>query len=95
VSVEKWFHQTQLPASGSWYNNEVQHYTNRIENSIVGSGILKIVAKENYTNQGVNKFTSARLNSKFAFRYGRVDVRAKVPVDQGIPAIWLLGKKYK
>jgi hypothetical protein len=55
-------------ASGSWYNNEVQHYTNRIENSIVGSGILKIVAK-NYTNQGVNKqFTSARLNSKFAFR---------------------------
>lgn len=95
VSVEKWFHQTQLPASGSWYNNEVQHYTNRIENSIVGSGILKIVAKrENYTNQGVNKqFTSARLNSKFAFRYGRVDVRAKVPVDQGTwPAIWLLGK---
>jgi predicted small secreted protein len=45
VSVEKWFHQTQLPTSGSWYNNEVQHYTNRIENSIVGSGILKIVAK--------------------------------------------------
>jgi hypothetical protein len=56
----------------------------RIENSIVGSGIPKIVAKrENYTNQGVNKqFTSARLNSKFAFRYGRVD-DAKVPVDQG------------
>jgi hypothetical protein len=52
VSVEKWFHQT-ITASGSWYNNEVQHYTNRIENSIVGSGILKIVAKKKEKNQGV------------------------------------------
>jgi beta-glucanase (GH16 family) len=95
VDANNWFHQTQLPVGGSWFNNEVQHYTDRIENSSVNSGFLKIVAiKENYTNQGVTKaYTSARLNSKFSFKYGRVDVRAKIPVDQGTwPAIWMLGK---
>lgn len=95
VNSNKWFHQTQLPNGGSWYNGEVQHYTSQTTNSYALSGFLNIVAiKENYTNQGVTKaYTSARLNSKFAFKYGRVDVRAKVPLDQGTwPAIWLLGK---
>jgi beta-glucanase (GH16 family) len=33
------------------------------------------------------------LNSKFAFKYGRVDVRAKLPIEAGTwPAIWMLGK---
>jgi beta-glucanase (GH16 family) len=33
------------------------------------------------------------LNSKFAFTYGRVDVRARLPFGEGTwPAIWTLGK---
>ena len=31
VNQEKWFHQTQLPNGYSWYNNELQHYTDEIE----------------------------------------------------------------
>ena len=95
VNSTNWFHQTQLPAGGSWYNNEVQHYTNRQINSFVNNGFLNIVAKrETFTNQGQTKqFTSARLNSKFAFKYGRVEVRAKMPTGIGTwPAIWMLGK---
>lgn len=95
VNTNNWFHQTQLPGGGSWNNGEVQHYTNLATNSYVNNGFLNIVAKkENFTDQGVTKqYTSARLNSKFAFKYGRVDVRAKLPVDAGTwPAIWLLGK---
>ncbi|WP_396177157.1 family 16 glycosylhydrolase [Flavobacterium sp.] len=95
VNSTKWHHQTQLPAGGSWFNGEQQHYTNLITNSFVNTGFLNIKAiKEPYTNQGVTKqYTSARLNSKFAFMYGRVDVRAKIPTNQGTwPAIWLLGK---
>lgn len=95
VNPAKWFHQTQIPAGGSWYNNEVQHYTNRLDNSFVSGTDLNIVAKrENFTDQNVTKqFTSARLNSKFAFRYGRVDIRAKAPNNAGTwPALWLLGK---
>lgn len=95
INSTKWFHQTRIPAGGSWYNNEVQHYTNRTSNSFVADGNLNIVARrENFTDQNVTKqFTSARLNSKFAFRYGRVDIRAKVPNGAGTwPALWLLGK---
>ncbi|MDG1849420.1 MAG: glycoside hydrolase family 16 protein, partial [Flavobacteriales bacterium] len=95
INSEKWFHQTQLPNGWGWYNNEKQHYTNRIENSYVEDGILKIVAKkEDFHDQGHTKeFTSARLNSKFAFQYGKVEVRAILPVGQGTwPAIWTLGK---
>lgn len=95
INASKWHHQIQIPAGGSWYNGEVQHYTNRIVNSYVDGGLLKIVAKrEAFTDQGHTKqFTSARLNSKFAFTYGRVDIRAKVPTAQGTwPALWLLGK---
>lgn len=95
VNTTHWFHQTQLPTAGSWFNGEVQHYTNLTTNSFVDAGLLKIVAiKENYTDQGITKeYTSARLNSKFAYKYGRVDVRAKLPIDTGTwPAIWMLGK---
>jgi beta-glucanase (GH16 family) len=95
VDDARWFHQTQLPTPGSWYNGEVQHYTNRTANSIVEDGLLKIIAKkESFTDQGYTKqYTSARLNSKFSFTYGRVEVRAKLPFGVGTwPAIWTLGK---
>jgi beta-glucanase (GH16 family) len=95
VNTTKWHHQTQIPAGGNWHNGEQQHYTNLPTNSFVENGVLKIVAKRQvFDDQGVIKqFTSARLNSKFAYTYGRVDIRAKVPTNQGTwPALWLLGK---
>lgn len=95
INPNNWFHQTQLPSGGSWFNGEVQHYTDRMDNSYVEGGFLNIVAKrERFTDQGETKdFTSARLNSKYAFTYGRVDVRAKLPLGDGTwPAIWTLGK---
>ena len=56
IDVNKWFHQTQIPAGGNWYNNEVQHYTNRTTNSFVDGGNLHIVAKkETFTDQNVTK----------------------------------------
>ncbi|MEM6262085.1 MAG: family 16 glycosylhydrolase [Bacteroidota bacterium] len=95
INTSKWHHQTRLPNGTSWYNNEVQHYTNRVKNSFVDTGYLHIMAiKEQFTDQGQTKsYTSARLNSKFAFTYGRVEARAKLPFGSGTwPAIWMLGK---
>jgi beta-glucanase (GH16 family) len=95
VDSTKWFHQTILPNGKSWHNQEQQHYTNRLENAYVSDGLLKIKAKkETFKDQGVSKkYTSARLNSKFAFTYGRVEVRAKLPKGHGTwPAIWMLPK---
>jgi|TARA_R110000737_G_scaffold157205_1_gene185737 beta-glucanase (GH16 family) len=97
VNSLNWHHQTQVIIPGvGWANGEEQHYTNRIDNSFVdNAGFLNIVAKqEQYSYQNLTKnYTSARLNSKFAFTYGRIDVRAKIPIVAGSwPAIWTLGK---
>ena len=95
VNSTNWFQQTLLPGGTGWFNQEVQHYTNQLANSFVDAGALSIVAKkQSYTDQGVTKqYTSARLNSKFAFKYGRVDIRAKIPKEAGTwPALWMLGK---
>ena len=53
VNTTKWFQQTQLPNGDAWFNNEQQHYTNRITNAFVSDGTLKIVAKkEPFADQG-------------------------------------------
>ena len=94
----KWFLETQAPNNGSWYNDELQHYTNRSDNAYVSEGSLKIIAKkEAYAHSGSTQaYTSARLNSKFSFTYGKVEVRAKLPRAQGTwPAIWTLGSNLK
>ncbi|MFI1743344.1 family 16 glycosylhydrolase [Thalassobellus sediminis] len=95
VDDTKWFHQTKFIAGNSWANGEEQHYTDRELNSYIDNGTLKIKAiRESFRDQNVTKqYTSARLNSKFTFKYGRVEVRAKLPSVSGTwPAIWLLGK---
>lgn len=78
--------------AGGWGNNESQYYTNRSDNVIVENGLLKIITKkENY--QG-SSHTSARLLSKgkFSFKYGKVEIRAKLPAGGGTwPALWMLG----
>jgi beta-glucanase (GH16 family) len=93
IDSEKWFHQTQLPPGGSWWGGIIQHYTNKLDNTYLEDGNLNLVAKkEVFKDQGITKqYTSARLNSKFAFTYGRVEVRAKLPQGTGTwPAIWML-----
>ncbi len=100
-SSTNWHFQTDciVGAPGCWANNEAQHYTDRTSgpnlNSAVGNGNLSIIARrEDYDDQGRDlDYTSARLNSKYAFTYGRVDVRAQLPPEAGTwPAIWMLGR---
>jgi beta-glucanase (GH16 family) len=97
VDSDKWLFETFPPNNGSWWNSEKQHYTDRLDNANVSNGTLKIVArKEEYTFAGSTKnYTSARLNSKFNFTYGKIDVKAKLPTGVGTwPAIWTLGSNY-
>jgi beta-glucanase (GH16 family) len=77
-----------------WGNNELQIYTSSDNNASVGMdgdlSVLKITA----IKTGENSYTSAKMttNGLFSMRFGRVDVRAKLPEGQGIwPAIWMLG----
>jgi len=93
IDTEKWFLQTQLPPGGSWWGGIIQHYTDSEENTYLKDGYLNLVAKkQKLTDQGETKnYTSARLNSKFAFTYGKIEIRAKLPSGHGTwPAIWML-----
>lgn len=77
---------------GGWGNNEAQYYTSRADNVIVQGGVLKIITKKE-AYQG-SSYTSARMLSKgkFSFKYGKVEIRAKLPVGGGTwPAFWMLG----
>jgi beta-glucanase (GH16 family) len=83
---------------GGWGNNELQTYTRRTQNAYLdGEGNLIIkVLKETFTgSDGITRnYTSARLltKGKFEQKYGRFEVRIKVPFGQGIwPAFWMLG----
>ena len=92
LDSSKWVHEV----GDSWYNNEVQSYTSRLENSKVEDGKLKIIAKKESYNG--NNYTSARIisNTKKDFTYGRVDIKAKIPGKKGTwPALWLLGSNFK
>jgi len=85
----KWIYDTAGNAA-SWGNNEAQCYTiGRKENAKVENGSLAITAiKEDLEGK---KYTSARLISKTAWQYGRIEVRAKLPKGRGTwPAIWMM-----
>ena len=86
------------PETGyGWGDGELQAYTERPENaSLDGLGHLAITARpERYeTPGGTAAYTSARLNTrhKFAFAYGRLEARIKVPAGRGlVSAFWALG----
>ncbi len=87
----KWNYDTRGNTYG-WGNNEAQWYTvANPENTLVSDGTLKIVARKEPTS-GKN-YSSGRLTtkSKGDWKYGKVEVRAKVPVGNGTwPAIWML-----
>lgn len=89
-------------------NEEDQWYTDR--NAYCTGGVLVIEARKErvdnprYDASGANwqlnrrhaEYTSASINTagKFEFKYGRLEVRARIPVGCGAwPAIWTLGSK--
>lgn len=83
--------------SNGWGNQELQYYTNRVQNVATdGSGNLVITAlKENYNG---SQYTSARIKTKGKFnqQYGRFEARLKTPYGQGVwPAFWMLGNNFE
>lgn len=72
-----------------WGNNELQWY--QADNIEVAGGILSLTAREE--SVAGKAYTSARIRSaeKGDWRYGRFEIRARLPQGQGIwPAVWML-----
>ncbi len=81
-----------LPAG--WGNNELQFYTESANNSgVEKDGEVSALYVRALSN-GVGGYTSAKLTTKnlFSMRFGRVDIKAKMPKGKGLwAAIWMLG----
>lgn len=80
-----------------WGNYEQQWYTaNRLENASVENGLLSIKAqKEDWETK---QYTSARLRTlnKGDWKYGRIEVCAKMPKGKGTwAAIWMMPSEDK
>jgi beta-glucanase (GH16 family) len=85
----KWSYET---GGNGWGNQELQYYTDRRDasaNAFVWENRLVLQArKESYEGMA---YTSARLNSKESWLYGRFVIRARMPPGAGTwPAIWML-----
>ncbi len=89
LDASKWTHEINCAGGG---NNEKQCYTDSSDNAYVANGILNIVALP--AEEGAEKpYTSARLvtRNKADFKYGRIEMRAKLPSGQGSwPAFWMM-----
>lgn len=79
------------PSICGWGNNELEYYTDRPQNIFFQDGKLIIEArKENFNGR---PYTSSKILTagKKTFKYGRIDIRAKLPTGKGIwPAFWML-----
>lgn len=96
VDTAKWTYEI---GGGGWGNGELEYYTNRTENVYLEQDsnnaanrylVIKAI-KEAYSG---SQYTSGRIKTqdKFNFKYGKVEMRAKLPYGQGIwPAFWMLG----
>ncbi|HEX2396249.1 MAG TPA: family 16 glycosylhydrolase [Bacteroidales bacterium] len=84
-----WWNYEQGNNNG-WGNNELEVYTNLTDNVHLDSGYLHITA----LNPSASLYTSGRITTlgKKEYTYGRIEIRAKMPVGRGIwPALWTLG----
>ncbi len=98
INASNWNYEigdgTDFGLKAGWGNNELQLYTSNSENS----GIVNDADASSFfikaKSDGLGGFSSAKLttNKLISVRFGRVEVRAKMPTGQGIwPAIWMLG----
>lgn len=91
LDLNAWNQEIGNGANG-WGNNELEYYTNSTKNIFVSNGNLIIEARKEPVS-GFN-YSSARITTqnKKTFTFGRIDIRAKLPVGKGIwPALWMLG----
>ena len=91
LDPEVWFFEggdgSQYGIPG-WGNNELQWY---LPDSAELSGGMLIITTRKESQSGEN-YTSGRINTRdrFAFRYGRIEARMRLPDGQGLwPAFWL------
>ncbi len=86
LNMEDWNYEYHEPG---WVNNELQKYVDAPENIYLKDGKLIIQALKGEDGS----YTSGRINTqnKHDYKYGKFEVRAKVPSGKGfLPAFWMM-----
>lgn len=91
------FDQATCPDPANWgyehglvRNHELQYY--QPNNASCQGGILAIEARREVVQTASYSSTSMITSGKHAFTYGRFEMRARIPTEQGSwPAFWTLG----
>lgn len=97
-NYETGYYLDDNPGTWGWGNAELQWYSNSDRNVFVRDGKLNLKAYQEaksfpqdpsrYAQYSSGKITT---QNKFAFKYGRIDFRAKLPVGNGLwPALWMM-----
>ena len=85
LNTDIWYRE---PRKAGWTNQELQRYTLDERNGFVRDDKFVIKGYED-----ADEYTSCKLRNAadYAFKYGRVEVSAKVPEGKGLwPAIWMM-----
>ncbi|MFH5882177.1 glycoside hydrolase family 16 protein [Liberiplasma polymorphum] len=78
-----------IEVGDKWANNEIQRYVNKPENHFFDNGL---VIQATNTN-GIIESTRINTKNKFSFKYGKIDIIAKVPNGKGTwPALWMMSQ---
>ncbi len=89
INTNDWNFET---GNSGWGNHELENYTGRPQNAFLSNGNLIIEARSEL--MAGSNYSSARMTTmgKRSFKFGRIDIRAKLPVTKGMwPALWMLG----
>ena len=83
VDTSKWWVDNK--AASNW--GELSYYSS--DDAFVRNGALVLRTQQRSING--RSYSSANMGSNFSFRYGRVEIRAKMPTGKGLwPALWML-----
>ena len=88
INREEW----SIQVGEKWANNEKQQYVDSIENLFFDDGMhIKATLKD-----GIIKSSRISTKNKFKFKYGKIDIVAKVPKGKGTwPALWMMPQENK
>jgi len=82
----------EIGNNSGWGNNELEYYTNSPKNCFLSNGNLIIEARKEAIGGFSYSSTRMTTQNKKTFKFGRIDIRAKLPVSKGMwPALWMLG----
>jgi beta-glucanase (GH16 family) len=88
IDQDKWSAMTWDPGT---VNNEEQKYVDTPRN-LFHDGEGHLVLRALHEPNNAYPYTSARIQSKFAFKFGRLEIKAKLPAGKGaFPGMILMG----